>query len=99
MQDAALKFLRQTKSFIEAAEGGSLTQEDLAAGRDAMNQLLELDWVMPKAVADVSIQWTVIEEALRAALEDKTAAQALSEDLQAAWAAYRDLEEVFKEHE
>lgn len=99
MQDAALKFLRQISLLIEAAEKGSLTQADLSVGRDAMNELLELDWVMPKAVADVSIQWTVIEEALRAALEDKAAAQALAEDLQAARVAYRDLEDVFKEHE
>ena len=99
MQDAALNFLRHARSLIEAAERGPVTEEDLAAGRSAMNELLELDWVMPKAVAEVSIQWTLIEEALRAARKDQAAAQALSEDLQAAWAAYHDMEDVFKDNE
>jgi hypothetical protein len=98
MQDAAQNFLRHARSLIEAAGRGNITEEDLAAGRNAMNELLELDWVMPKAVAEVSIQWTVLEQALRAAREDSAAAQALSEDLQAAWAAYHDIEGVFNEH-
>ncbi len=97
MQDVAVDFLRRVRSIIEAAERGLLTEEDLAAGRNSMNKLLELDWVMPRAVSEVSIHWKLIEESLRAMLEGQTGAQTPAEELQAAWTAYRGIEDVFKD--
>jgi len=99
MQDAALNFLCHTRSLIEAAERGLIVDEDLVAGRNAVNELLELDWVMPRVVAHVSMQWKVIEEALTAARANRATAQMPSEYLQAAWTAYRDLENVFTDHD
>ena len=62
MQDVAVDFLRRLRSIIEAAERGLVTEDDLSAGRNSMNQLLEQDWVMPRAVSDVSIHWRLIED-------------------------------------
>jgi len=98
MQDVAVDFLRRVRSIIEAAERGLVTEEDLTAGRDAMNKLLEQDWVMPRAVSEVSIHWKLIEESLRTILEGQPDAQASTEELQAAWTAYGGIEDVFIDH-
>ena len=98
MQDVAVDFLRRVRSIIEAAERGLVTEEDLTAGRNAMNNLLEQDWVMPRAVSEVSIHWKLIEESLRTILEGQADAQTSTEELQAAWTAYRGIEDVFKDH-
>jgi len=98
MQDVAVDFLRRVRSIIEAAERGLVTEEDLAAGRNAMNKLLEQDWVMPRAVSEVSIHWKLIEESLRTILDGQADAQTSTEELQAAWTAYRGIEDVFKDH-
>ena len=98
MQDVAVDFLRRVRSIIEAAERGLVTEQDLAAGRNAMNNLLEQDWVMPRAVSEVSIHWKLIEESLRTILEGQADAQTSTEELQAAWTAYRGIEDVFKDH-
>ncbi len=99
MQDAALNFLTRIRSTLEAAEGGKVTAEDLAAGRNAMNDLLDLDWVMPRAVSEVSMHWKLFEESLRAILEGCTSGQARSEQLEAAWSAYRDIEASLRPNE
>ena len=99
MQDVAVDFLRRVRSIIEAAERGLIREEDLAAGRKSMNELLEQDWVMPRAVSEVSMRWKLIEESLRTILEGRTGAQPSTEELQAAWTAYRDIEEALKEPE
>lgn len=98
MQDVAVDFLRRVRSIIEAAERGLVTEEHLAAGRDAMNKLLEQDWVMPRAVSEVSIHWKLIEESLRIIMEGRADAQTSTEGLQAAWTAYGGIEDVFKDH-
>ena len=95
MQDAALNFLRHIRSTIEAAEQGLLTEEDLVAGRNSLNELLDLDWVMPRAVAEISRYWKVIEGSLRALLVRQSPAQ-VSHDFQAARLAYQDIEDVFR---
>ena len=64
-----------------------------------MNELLELDWVMPRAVSEVSIHWKLTEEFFRTILEGQTDARTASKELEAAWGAYRDIEDVFKEHQ
>ena len=99
MQDVAVDFLRRVRSIIEAAERGLVTEDDLSAGRNSMNELLEQDWVMPRAVSDVSIHWRLIEESLRTILKGMADAQTSTEELQAAWTAYRDIEDVFKEEQ
>ena len=99
MQDAALNFLRQVRSTLEAAERGLITEDGLCAGRNSMNELLDLDWVMPRAIAEVSMYWKVIEDALRAALGRPGASQTYSEDLQTAWTAYQNMAEVFEGHQ
>ncbi len=99
MQDVALDFLRRVHSIIEAAEQGLVTEEDLVSARNSMNDLLEMDWVMPRAVSEVSIHWKMIEECLRTILEGQTEAQTSSGELGAAWSAYREIEDVLKEHQ
>ena len=71
MQDVAVDFLRRVRSIIEAAGRGLVTEDDLSDGRNSMNELLEQDWVMPRAVSDVSIHWRLIEDFLRTILEGK----------------------------
>jgi len=73
MQDFALDSLRNIRSTIEAAEGGFVTDEALVSARNSISELLDLDWVMPRAVADVSMHWKVIETFLASVLERKTA--------------------------
>ena len=97
MQDVAVDFLRRVRSIIEAAERHLVTEDDLHAGRNAMNQLLEQDWMMPRAVSDVSIHWRLIEDSLRTFVKGKADAQTSTEGLQAAWTAYRGIEDVFKD--
>ncbi len=99
MQDVAVDFLQRVRSIIEKAERGLLTEDDLASAYKSMNELLELDWVMPRAVSEVSIHWKMIEESLRSILEGRTDAQTSSEALEAAWSAYRGIEDVFKDHQ
>ncbi len=99
MQDVAVDFLRRVRSIIETAEQGLVAEDDLASVRSSMNELLELDWVMPRAVSEVSIHWKLIEEALRKIQEGQADAEISSEQLDTAWSAYRDIEDVFKEHE
>ncbi len=84
---------------IEAAERGLVTEEELASARNSMNDLLELDWVMPRAVSEVSIHWKLIEESLRTILEGQADERTFSGKLEAAWSAYRGIEDVFKEHQ
>jgi len=98
MQNVAADFLWRVRTIIEAAEQGLVTEDDLAAGRNAMNALLEQDWVMPRAVSDVSIHWKRIEECLRSLAERRAEAQISTEELEAAWCAYRNIEDVFKDH-
>ena len=95
MQDVAVDFLRRVRSIIEAAERGLVTEDDLSAGRNSMNELLEQDWVMPRAVSDVSIHWRLIEDSLRTIPKGKAGTQTL----QAAWTAYRDIEDVLKDEQ
>jgi hypothetical protein len=97
MQDVALDFLRRVRSTIETAEQGVVKEQDLAAGRNSMNELLEQDWVMPRAISEVSIHWKLIEESLRTILERQASAQSSTEALQAAWTAYHDIEDVLKD--
>jgi hypothetical protein len=97
MQDVAVDFLRRVRSIIEAAERGLVTEDDLSAGRNSMNELLEQDWVMPRAVSDVSIHWRLIEDSLRPVLKGNPDAQTSTEELQTAWTAFRAIEDVFKE--
>ncbi len=99
MQDGAVDFLRRVRSIIETAERGPVAEDDLASVRGSMNDLLELDWVMPRAVSEVSIHWKLIEEALRAVHEGQADMQISSAELETAWSAYRDIEDVFKEHQ
>ena len=99
MQDVAVDFLRRVRSIIEVAERGLVTEDDISAGRNSMNELLEQDWVMPRAVSDVSIHWRLIEDALRTILKGMADAQTSTEELQAAWTAYRDIEDVFKDEQ
>ena len=99
MQDAARNFLRHIRSTIEAAERGHITAQELAEGRNSMNELLEFDWVMPRVVSEVSMHWKVLEESLRAILEGQASGSASSEDVDAAWAAYHDIESVLEERE
>ena len=94
MRDVAVDFLQRARSIIEAAEQGLVRGDDLAAGRRSMNELLEQDWVMPRAVSEVSIHWRLIEDSLRTILEDQAGVQSPTEELQAAWTAYREIEEV-----
>jgi len=95
-----VEFLQRVRSIIEAAErGGLVTEDDLSAGRTSMNELLEQDWVMPRAVSDVSIHWRLIEDSLRTILKGKADAQTSTEELQAAWTAYRDIEDVLKDEQ
>ena len=96
MRDVAVDFLRRVRSIIEAAERGLVREEDLAAGRYSMNELLEQDWVMPRAVSEVSIHWKLIEESLRTILEGQAGVRPSTEELQAAWTAYREIEEVLE---
>ena len=96
MRDVAVDFLRRVRSIIEVAERGLVREDDLAAGRHSMNELLEQDWVMPRAVSEVSIHWRLIEESLRTILEGQAGVQSRTEDLQAAWTAYREIEEVLE---
>ena len=98
MQNVAADFLRRVRTIIEAAEQGLVTEDDLATGRNAMNTLLEQDWVMPRAVSDVSIHWKRIEECFRSLPERQAEAQISMEGLEAAWCAYRNIEDVFKDH-
>ena len=99
MQDVELDFLRRVRSIIEGAERGLVLEEDLASARNLMNDLLELDWVMPRAISEVSIHWKLIEESLRTILEGQTDPQTSSGALDTAWSAYRDIEDVFKERQ
>jgi hypothetical protein len=99
MQDVAVDFLRRVRSIIEVAERGLVTEDDISAGRNSMNELLEQDWVMPRAVSDVSIHWRLIEDSLRTILKGMADAQTSTEELQAAWTAYRDIEDVFKDEQ
>ncbi len=99
MQDVAVDFLRRVRSIIEAAERGLVTEDDLSAGRNSMNQLLEQDWVMPRAVSDVSIHWRLIEDSLKLILKGKADSQTPAEELQTAWTAYRAIEDVFKDEQ
>ena len=94
MRDVAVDFLQRVRSIIEAAERGLVSEDDLAAGRQSMNELLEQDWVMPRAVSEVSIHWRLIEDSLRTILEGQAGVQSSTEELQAAWTAYREIEEV-----
>ena len=96
MRDVAVDFLRRVRSIIEAAERGLVREDDLAAGRHSMNELLEQDWVMPRAVSEVRIHWKLIEESLRTILEGQAGVQPSTEELQAAWTAYREFEEVLE---
>ena len=96
MRDVAVDFLRRVRSIIEAAERGLAKEDDLAAGRHSMNELLEQDWVMPRAVSEVSIHWRLIEDSLRTILAGQAAVQSPTEELQAAWTAYREIEEVLE---
>ncbi len=96
MRDVAVDFLRRVRSIIEAAERGLVREDDLAAGRHSMNELLEQDWVMPRAVSEVSIHWKLIEESLRTILKGQAGVQPPTEELQAAWIAYREIEEVLE---
>jgi hypothetical protein len=96
MRDVAVDFLRRVRSIIEAAERGLVREDDLAAGRHSMNELLEQDWVMPRAVSEVSIHWKLIEESLRTILEGQAGVQSPAEELQAAWTAYHEIEEVLE---
>jgi len=96
MRDVAVDFLQRARSIIEAAERGLVREEDLAAGRQSMNELLEQDWVMPRAVSEVSIHWRLIEDSLRTIREDQAGVQSPTEELQAAWTAYREIEEVLQ---
>lgn len=96
MRDVAVDFLRRVRSIIEAAERGLVREDDLAAGRHSMNELLEQDWVMPRAVSEVSIHWKLIEESLRTILKGPAGVQPPTEELQAAWTAYREIEEVLE---
>jgi hypothetical protein len=96
MRDVAVDFLRRVRSIIEAAERGLIREDDLAAGRHSMNELLEQDWVMPRAVSEVRIHWKLIEESLRTILEGQAGVQLSTEELQAAWTAYREIEEVLE---
>jgi hypothetical protein len=95
MRDVAADFLRRIRSIIEAAERGLVREDDLAAGRHSMNELLEQDWVMPRAVSEVSIHWKLIEESLRT-MKGQAGVQPPAEELQAAWTAYREIEEVLE---
>ena len=99
MQDVAVGFLRRVRSIIEAAERGLVTEDDLSAGRNSMNELLEQDWVMPRVVSDVSIHWRLIEDFLRTILKGMADAQTSTEELQAAWTAYRHIEDVFTDEQ
>ena len=96
MRDVAVDFLRRVRSILEAAERGLVREDDLAAGRHSMNELLEQDWVMPRAVSDVSIHWRLIEDSLRTIREGQAGVQSPTEELQAAWTAYREIEEVLE---
>jgi hypothetical protein len=96
MRDVAVDFLQRARSIIEAAERGLVRGDDLAAGRQSMNELLEQDWVMPRAVSEVSIHWRLIEDSLRTILEGQAGVQSPTEELQAAWTAYREIEEVLQ---
>jgi hypothetical protein len=96
MRDVAVDFLQRVRSIIEAAERGLVREDDLAAGRQSMNELLEQDWVMPRAVSEVSIQWRLIEDSLRTIREGQAGVQSPAEELQAAWTAYREIEEVLQ---
>ena len=96
MRDVAADFLQRIRSIIEAAERGLVREDDLAAGRHSMNELLEQDWVMPRAVSEVSIHWRLIEDSLRTILEGQAGVQSPAEELQAAWTAYRKIEEVLE---
>ena len=75
MRDVAADFLRRARSIIEAAGRGLVTEDDLAAGRQSMNELLEQDWVMPRAVSEVSIHWRLIEDSLRTIPEGQAGVQ------------------------
>ncbi|HWJ18904.1 MAG TPA: hypothetical protein VNR65_09295 [Geobacterales bacterium] len=97
MQDVAVDFLRRVRSIIEAAEQGLVREDNLSAVRTSMNQLLEQDWVMPRAVSDVSIHWRLIEDSLRTFLKGKADVPTSTEELQTAWTACRAIENVFKE--
>ena len=99
MQDIVVDFLRRAHAIIEAAERGLVTEDDLAAGRNSMNELLEQDWVMPRAVSEVSIHWKLIEESLRTILEGKSDTQTSADELQTAWTAYNDIENALKDHQ
>ena len=94
-----MDFLQRVRSIIEAAERGLVREDDLSAGRTSMNELLEQDWVMPRAVSDVSIHWRLIEDSLRTILKGKADAQTSTEELQAAWTAYRDIEDALKDEQ
>ena len=99
MQDIAVNFLRRSRAIIEAAERGLVTEEELTAGRNSMNELLEQDWVMPRAVSEVSIHWKLIEESLRTILEGKSSTQTSADELQAAWTAYNNIENALQDHQ
>ena len=96
MRDVAADFLRRVRSIIEAAERGLVREDDLAAGRQSMNELLEQDWMMPRAVSEVSIHWRRIEDSLRTNPEGQAGVQSPTEELQAAWTAYRVIEDVLQ---
>ena len=96
MRDVAVDFLRRVRSILEVAERGLVREDDLAAGRHSMNELLEQDWVMPRAVSEVSIHWRLIEDSLRTILEGQAGVQSPAEELEAAWTAYRKIEEVLE---
>lgn len=51
---------------------------------------------MPRAVSEVSIHWRLIEDSLRTILEGQAGVQSPAEELQAAWTAYRKIEEVLE---
>ena len=74
----------------------SSREDDLAAGRQSMNELLEQDWMMPRAVSEVSIHWRRIEDSLRTNPEGQAGVQSPTEELQAAWTAYREIEDVLQ---
>jgi len=99
MRDVAVDFLQRARSIIDAAERGLLREDELAAGRQSMNELLEQDWVMPRAISEVSIHWRLIEDSLRTILEGEAGVQSPTEGLQAAWTAYREIEEVLQSPE
>ena len=96
MRDVAADFLQRIRSIIEAAERGLVREDDLAAGRQSMNELLEQDWMMPRAVSEVSIHWRLIEDSLRTNPEGQAGVQSPTEELQAAWTAYREIEDVLQ---